>query len=151
MQNFTEPGFYLESIRDGGEIEVPTSGQATSFVDTRDIGEVAAAALLEDSHAQRSYTLTGPAAITWNEAARLIGQAAGHRVGYVDPPLGDHLASLSRGGAARTKVDYLGRIYGCIRGGRTSVVSEDIEQVTGRPARGFAAFVAENAKLWRRR
>ena len=151
MQNFTEPGFYLESIRDKGELEVPTNGRATSFVDTRDIGEVAATALLEDGHAQRSYTLTGPAAITWDEAARLIGQATGHRVHHVDPPLADHLASLSRGGAARTKVDYLGRIYGCIRDGRTSMVSTDIEHVTGRQARSFAAFVAENLELWRKR
>jgi uncharacterized protein YbjT (DUF2867 family) len=150
MQNFTEPGFYLESIRDKGELEVPTSGQATSFVDTRDIGEVAATALLENGHEQRSYTLTGPAAITWAEVGRLIGRAAGHRVRYVDPPLADHLESLSREGAAKSKVDYLRRIYGCIRDGQTSMVSTDIEQVVGRPARSFAAFVAENLKLWRR-
>ena len=47
MQNFTEPSFYLEAIRDAGELKVPTGRQPTSFVDTRDIADVATAALLD--------------------------------------------------------------------------------------------------------
>jgi uncharacterized protein YbjT (DUF2867 family) len=150
MQNFTEPSFYLEAVRDAGKLEVPTGGQATSFVDTRDIGEVAAAALLDDRHGERCYTLTGPHAITWGEAARLMGDAAGHPVRYFDPPLEEHLGSLSGKGTAQSMVDYLGRIYGCIREGRTSIVSSDVERVTGHPPRSFAAFVEESKKAWRR-
>ena len=150
MQNFTEPSYYLEAVRDAGELTVPTGGQATSFVDTRDIGEVAAAALLDDRHGERCYTLTGPHAIAWGEAARLMGDAAGHPVRYLDPPLEEHLGSLSGKGTAKSMVDYLGRVYGCIREGRTSIVSSDVERVTGHPPRSFAAFVEESKRAWRR-
>jgi len=150
MQNFTEPSFYLEAIRDSGELRVPTGGQPTSFVDTRDIADVAAAALLDSRHARRSYTLTGPKALTWSEVAALIGQAAGHQVRYIDSPLKEYLGALTEKGTARVTVEYHSRVYGCIEQGRTSIISRDIEQVTGHPPRSFSAFVEENKNDWRK-
>jgi len=150
MQNFTEPSFYLEAIRDAGELEVPTGGQPTSFVDTRDIADVATAALLDSGHAGRSYTLTGPQALTLAEVAALIGQAAGHQVRHSDPPLDEYLEALSNKGTAKATVEYYGRIYACIQDGRTSMISSDVERVTGHPPRAFSAFVAENRNVWRR-
>jgi hypothetical protein len=66
---------------------------------------------------------------------------------YIDPPLDDHLA-LSSKGTRKTTVDYLGRFYGCILDGRTSIISGNIETVTGHPPRSFVAFVEENKKAW---
>ena len=148
MQNFTEPSYYLEAIRDAHELKVPTGGQSTSFVDTRDIADVATAALLDGGHSGQCYTLTGPRALTWADVARLIGEAAGHFVRYIDPPLDDHLAALSSKETPQATVDYLRRIYGCIRDGRTSIISGDVEIVTGHPPRSFVAFVEENRKVW---
>jgi uncharacterized protein YbjT (DUF2867 family) len=149
-QNFTEPSFYLEAVRDAGELKVPTGGQPTSFVDTRDIADVAAAALLDSGHAGRSYTLTGPQASTWAEVAALIGEAAGHQVRYVDPPLSEFLGALSDNGTAKATLDYYDRIYASIQQGRTSIISADIEQVTGHPPRSISAFIEENKNVWRR-
>lgn len=148
MQNFTEPSYYLEDIRDTGELTVPTGGQPTSFVDTRDIADVAATALLDSGHASQSYTLTGPQALTWAEVAWLVGEAAGHQVRYLDPPLGEYLAGFGEG-AAKATVDYYERVYGSIRQGETSVVSADVERLTGHAPRSFAAFVEENRNVWR--
>jgi uncharacterized protein YbjT (DUF2867 family) len=148
MQNFAEPSFYLEAIRDAGEIKVPTNGQPTSFVDTRDIADVAAAALLEPGHEGRSYTLTGSEALTWKDALAEIGRAAGHSIRYIDPDLDDYLSTLAGKGTAEKTIAYYRRIYGAIGNGRTAVLSPDIEQVTGHPPRRFSAFVAENKSLW---
>lgn len=149
MQNFTEPSFYLEDIREAGEIIVPSGGQATSFVDTRDIADVAVAALLDSGHAGQVYTLTGPRALTWAEVTELIGEAAGHEVRHVDPPLDDYLGTLSSRGVAKPTIEYYKRIYGSIEQGRTSIVSTDVERVTGHPPRAFAAFLEENNNRWR--
>lgn len=149
-QNFSEPSFYLEALRDAGELKVPTGGQPTSFVDTRDIADVAVAALLDSGHAGQSYTLTGPRALRWAEVAASIGEAAGHQVRYVDPPLSDYLGALSDKGTAKATVDYYERIYASIRQGRTSIISVEVEQVTGHPARNFFDFVEENKNVWRR-
>jgi uncharacterized protein YbjT (DUF2867 family) len=150
VQNFAEPSFYLEAVRDVGELKVPTGGQRTSFVDTRDIAEVATAALLDSDHAGRFYTLTGPEGLTWAEVAALIGEAAGHQVRYVDPPLGEYLGALSDKGTAKATVDYYQRIYASIQQGRTSIISADVGQVTGHPPRTFSAFIEESKNVWRR-
>ncbi len=150
MQNFTEPSFYLEAIRDASELKVPTGGQPTSFVDTRDIADVATAALLDSGHAGRSYTLTGPHALTLAEVAGLLGQAAGHQVRHIDPPLNEYLEAFSSKGTPIATVEYYRRVYDCIQEGRTSIISPDVEQVTGHPPRTFSAFVEENKNVWRR-
>lgn len=150
MQNYTEPSYYLEATRDAGELKVPTGGQPTSFIDTRDIAEVATAALLDSSHAGRCYTLTGPQAFTLAEVVHAIAQAAGHQVRYVDPPLDEYLQAISDKGTPRATVEYYRRVYTSIQEGRTSIISPDIEQVTGHPPRNFAAFLEENKSVWRR-
>lgn len=48
MQNFAVPSYFGGSIRMQHSVTLPTSGQAISFVDTRDIASAAAAALLEN-------------------------------------------------------------------------------------------------------
>ena len=150
MQNFATPSFYLEAIRDAGELVVPTAGQPVSFVDTRDIAEVAVAALLDSTHASRAYTLTGPQAITFAEAVGQIGRAAGHMVQHVDPPVADYLAAAAAKGTTPAMLGYLGRIYDHIQRGQTAVISPHVAGVTGHPPRTFSAFVEENKQIWRR-
>ena len=150
MQNFTEPNFYLEAIRDAGELEVPAGGQPVSFVDTRDIADAAVSALLDSGHAGRAYTLTGPRALTFAEVAARIGQAAGHRVRHADPPLADYLSALAAQGTATSVIGYYRRIYDHIQKRQTAIISPAIEHVTGHPPRTFSAFIEENKNLWRR-
>ncbi|WP_162918962.1 NmrA family NAD(P)-binding protein [Taklimakanibacter deserti] len=150
MQNFAEPGFFLEGLRDSGEITLPAGGQKVSFVDTRDIAEVAAAALLSPGHAGKHYTLTGTEALTFAEATQAIGQAAGHAMRHKDPRLEDYLKALAEKGTAQKAIDYYRRIYGCIEQGRAAVISPDVERVSGHTPRGFSAFVDENRALWRK-
>ena len=150
MQNFAEPGFFLEGLRDSGEITLPAAGQKVSFVDTRDIAEVAAAALLKPGHAGKHYTLTGPEALTFAEALRQIGRAAGHLIHHDDPPLDHYLNTLAEKGTPQKAIDYYRRIYGCIQQSRAAVVSPDVEHVTGHRPRGFSGFVDENRALWRK-
>ncbi len=150
MQNFATPSFFLEAVRDAGELVVPTAGQPVSFVDTRDIADVAVAALLDSGHARQAYTLTGPQAITFAEAVGQIGRAAGHGVRHVDPPLADYLAAAAAKGTTPATLGYLSRIYDHIQKGQTAVISPHVAQVTGHPPRAFSAFVEANKQIWRR-
>jgi uncharacterized protein YbjT (DUF2867 family) len=148
MQNFSEPNFYLEAIRDDGVLNVPTGGQRVSFVDTRDIAAVAAAALVDSSHARRAYTLTGPQALTFAEVGKRIGEIAGHHVRHTDQPLSAYLSDLAARGTAESRIDYNRRIYTCIQNGQTALISTAVKQVTGHPPRAFSAFIEENKSAW---
>ena len=65
-----------------GELQAPIGDAAVSVVDARDIAAVAAAALTEDGHVGKAYTITGPAAVTHAEIAAEFGTAIGHPVRF---------------------------------------------------------------------
>lgn len=150
MQNFVEPSFYLNDIRLEGQLRLPTAGQATSFIDTRDIGEAAATCLLEARYSANSFTLTGPEALTWHEVSSLISSAAGYEVSHLDVPLEGYLRELADAGTSATSVDYWRRVLSEVTSGGTGVVTKDFEQLTGRTPRSFRDFVGENTSLWAR-
>jgi len=69
MQNFLEE--HRGEVRDG-VLFVPAGDGKTSFVDARDVAEVAAAALTEPGHGGRAYDVTGPEALTYDEVAAVF-------------------------------------------------------------------------------
>jgi nucleoside-diphosphate-sugar epimerase len=131
-------------------LNVPTGGQPVSFVDTRDIANVAVAALMDSSHARRAYTLTGPQALTFAEIARRIGETAGYQVRHANPLLADYLSGYVASGTAKSHIEYNQRIYSTIQNGQAALLSAEVEQVTGHPPRTFSAFVEENKSVWKR-
>ncbi|ADB52435.1 NAD(P)H-binding protein [Conexibacter woesei] len=151
QQSLAEPRYLVGAIRDDGVLEIPTAGASIAWVDTRDIAEVALAALLEDGHRGRAYTLTGPRAVTVAELARLIGDAAGHEVRHVDSPLREAVDAFARvEGVDPWYVEYIASVWRLVSNGSAGVVSGDSERITGHPARPLEALVAESAAVWRR-
>src|ERR1700761_8329613 len=80
MQNFLGNA---ESVRQQGIYFSPLGSTPVSFVDARDIAEVAAEVLTTDGHAGKIYNLTGPKAITNEEVTRHLSTAAKKQVACV--------------------------------------------------------------------
>jgi uncharacterized protein YbjT (DUF2867 family) len=55
-----------------------------SQVDLRDIGAVAVRVLTEDGHTGKTYTLTGPAALSNSEIAAILSSVLGREIQYVN-------------------------------------------------------------------
>lgn len=79
-QNFDE-GFFQPAVL-AGELALPLGDHRQAFVDADDIAAVAATALTGDGHAERSYEVMGPRALSFPEALEIIGRAAGTSIGY---------------------------------------------------------------------
>jgi uncharacterized protein YbjT (DUF2867 family) len=76
MQNFTDD--HLPVV--DGVITAPSGGGKEAFVNADDIAAVAAETLLDPSaHAGAQYTLTGPQALTFGEAADDIEKVTGRK------------------------------------------------------------------------
>jgi uncharacterized protein YbjT (DUF2867 family) len=146
-QNFSE-GFLLPAIRDHGVIPAPTGDGRVPLVDADDIATVAAAALTEAGHAKAEYTITGPQAITFAEAAATIGAAAGKPVTHDDIPRQALLHILQRHGAPPDYAEMVARTFDAIHNGEAAEVSPHVEQVTGHPATSFADFANHSAAAW---
>ena len=57
------------------------------MIDARDVGEVAAKVLTEEGHEGKTYTLTGPAAISFYDVAGALSEVLGKKVSYISIPL----------------------------------------------------------------
>ncbi|GLW74868.1 nucleotide-diphosphate-sugar epimerase [Kitasatospora phosalacinea] len=128
-----------------GVLAVPGGRGAVSYVDARDVAAAAVAVLVEDGHQGAVYTLTGPDSLTHDALAEVLAETVGHPVRYVSPSPEQALESLVGAGYPRWNAEGLVELYGYYAAGRAADVSPDVEKLTGRPARSFAAFAAEFA------
>jgi uncharacterized protein YbjT (DUF2867 family) len=123
-----------------GALQVPIGDAAVSVVDARDIAAVAAAALTEDGHVGKTYTLTGPAAVTHAEIATELGDAAGRTVRFESIPPEAFLAALTGVGMPEWQAEGLVEDYEHYDRGEASTVSSDVAQVTGTSPRSLRDF-----------
>ncbi|MBB4920617.1 SDR family oxidoreductase [Streptosporangium saharense] len=138
---------HAEPVRALRTVAAPSGDVGLPLVDPDDIAEVAAAALLQDGHAGRSYELTGPALVTPRQQAEAIGAAIGEAVRFTELTGEEALARMLTfmpEPVAETTLDIIGRPTPAeLR------VSPDIEHVLGRPANPFAAWAERNAMAFR--
>ncbi|MGC0419071.1 NAD(P)H-binding protein [Embleya sp. AB8] len=147
QQNFA--GVWADSLRNHAGIEVPAGDGSLAFVDTRDIGDVAAVVLAEPGHAGRVYDLTGPEALTLDRALAILSDAGGREFRYVPQSADTFAAGRRAAGAAESTITWYLALYALIRDGGNAVVTDTIERLTGHPARTLGAYAAEHAAVWR--
>ena len=92
---FLHPTYFMQNLFDqaapaiaaGKSILLPFANRTRiAMIDCCDIAMVAVEALLHDSHAQKTYELTGPEAITFPELAQLATKIYGRTVRYRAAP-----------------------------------------------------------------
>ncbi|OPC83881.1 NAD(P)-dependent oxidoreductase [Embleya scabrispora] len=142
-QNFSE-GLFRDGIR-AGELVLPTGAAAVSFVDTEDIGAVAAAALLDPGHDGETYELSGPRALTFDAALAEIAAAGGRRADYVAADPDEYAAALIAQGVPEVEVAMWTSALGSIHRGLEAAISDGVPRALGRPARDFTEFVRSAA------
>jgi uncharacterized protein YbjT (DUF2867 family) len=147
MQIFARDAL-LEGIRASGVIRIPAGDAALSFIDVRDIADVAATALTTSGHEGQAYTLTGSEALTHEAVAGLISEVTGRAVRY--EPLGDDRSAseLAAAGLGADRIARLLGFYRAVRAGWCQPVSPDVAGVLGRPPRTMASFVGEHRGIW---
>lgn len=134
---------WAPSVRAERTVHAPFGDVALPAVDPSDIAEVAAAALVDDGHAGRTYALTGPAPVSPRERTQALAEALGVPLTFVE---------LTREEARAGMLAYIPEhvVDGtlAILGEplpEERVVSPDVETVLGRPARSFADWARRNA------
>ena len=147
MQNFT--GYMGEMIQQQGGLYMPTGDAKSSFINTHDIAAVAAAALTEDGHAGKEYTLTGSEALSFAEAVAVLSDVAGRAIPYGAVSDDDTREALSGAGWASGDIDLMLYLYNGVRQGWYAPVSPDVSDVLGRPPITLRQFAEENADAWR--
>jgi uncharacterized protein YbjT (DUF2867 family) len=149
MQNFAR-GFVARSIRDTGLFRLSAGEGRVSFVDVRDVADIAARVLSRDEDFDKAYTLTGPAALGHADVAQAIAAVIGKPVRYEsieDGRMRELLTTTTQWSTAQ--VDTFVALLGAIRAGERETVSDDAQQLLRRSPSSFERFARDHADSWR--
>ncbi|GFJ76718.1 NmrA family protein [Phytohabitans houttuyneae] len=141
-QNFDE-GFFQPAVV-AGALAVPLGDARQAFVDADDIAAVAAAVLTGDGHAGHSYEVTGPDALSFAEAVRIVGEAAGRpvRFGGTD---GDYLAQQAALGLPEEQTRQEIAAFTALREQGDQSATDTVRRITGHPPKSFHTYATEAA------
>jgi uncharacterized protein YbjT (DUF2867 family) len=148
---FLRPNLYFQgllafsrSIATESRFFAPIGNARISAVDIRDIADVAAAALTEQGHQGRTYTITGPAAISHGEIADALGRALGREITFIDAPPEVFAQSL-REVLPAWQVDGLLEDYAHYARGEAETVQPTVAEVAGHEPRDIDQFARDYA------
>ena len=140
--------WWAHTVKTEGVIKEPFGDRLSALVHERDIAAVAATVLVEGGHGGRTYTLTGPEAITLKEKVAILGAAIGQDVAFVELTVDEARAKWATDGMGEQTIEFLVSALGNTPEEGYTVVPT-VREVTGRDARGFAQWAAENADAFR--
>ncbi|PFE11795.1 SDR family oxidoreductase [Bacillus cereus] len=137
---FLRPSFFMQTLlsQHGDElrnekiIEVPAGNGKISFIDVRDIGEVAAKVLMEDGHEFKAYALTGSEALTYYEVAEIILKETNEHIIYTNPSIFTFRKRMIQKGLKNNFIMVMIGIYTTARLDLAKNITLDLEQLLER-------------------
>ncbi len=144
-QNFSE-GAFLEPIL-AGHVALPMPNAKIPFVDTSDIAEVVVKVLLDDTHNGKTYQITGPRTLTFEEALKEIVTGTGKKIHYQAVSLETYNSIMKSAGLPSDYIwlfDYLFREV--LSNEKNQEVTSDVEKVLGRKATDFKEYVQKTLR-----
>jgi uncharacterized protein YbjT (DUF2867 family) len=147
---FLRDSFYSDLLPffadDEGVIRGPAGDGRVAAVARADVADVAATVLRSPAeHADATYVLTGPEALTLSEVAARAGAVLGRTMRFEDETVEAAYASRKAAyGAEDWQLDAWVSTYTAIRDGSCAEVTGDVERVTGHPARTLEQALREN-------
>lgn len=150
------PGFFAQNIGtayhadivEDDRVYVPAGDGRVAFVDLRDVGEVAAAALTEPGHAGAGYTLTGPEAFTFYDVADLLTEATGRPIRYEPASVLGYGLHLRRQGLSLAHLAVQTVLHVGLRFGQAETVDPTLERLLGRRPHDVRDYIRDHAALW---
>jgi uncharacterized protein YbjT (DUF2867 family) len=121
-----------------------------SHIDIRDIAAVAVKVLTEDRHRGKTYTLTGPEALSNARIAQVLSDDVGREIKYVDLPDEPFKQALLAAGVPEWSANALVDLQRLYREGGASVVTRDVEQLLGHKPISFEQFSRDHRAAFQR-
>lgn len=149
MQNFSEPPF-ADILRDEGRLYSATGEGRIPFVHAGDIAEVACRALTDEAPHNTDHLITGPQALTYGEAAAIIGDALGRPVQHAQISEAEVAARWIALGMEESYAHLLAGLDTAIAQGAEDRTTDGVLRVTGREPQNLANFARDSIAAWQK-
>ncbi len=137
------PIFIGDRVLETGLIFQPAGEGKTAFILRSDLADAGVEALIGQGHENRSYELTGPAAVSYAEIAAKISAVTGKNVSYVSPTPEVFAAELTKAGVPAEYIGLFAGFSGATKEGEFTDVSNDLEKLIGRKGGSVEAFLEQ--------
>jgi uncharacterized protein YbjT (DUF2867 family) len=133
-----------ETIKTQGAFYWPLKNAAQSTVDIRNISAVAVKALTNSGHEGKTYVITGPEALTFQQAAEKLSAVLGRKIQYVDVSLSAAADGMRKAGMPEWNVRAVSELLGYFASGAAATVTDTVPRLLGSPAISFEQFVKDH-------
>lgn len=124
-----------------GVIRGPAGSGTFAPVSQDDVAAVALAALLDDAHADQTYNLSRPRALSLAAVAEILTSITGRHVSYKPETVEEAYASRAHYGAPDFEVDGWVTSYLAIANGDLAEVTSDVQDILRRPPKDLSELV----------
>jgi NAD(P)H dehydrogenase (quinone) len=136
--------FFPDLAGPDGVIRGPAGEGAVSAVARDDVARVAAAVLRDPAaHRDQTYDLTGPEALTLDEAAAVLSEVTGRAISFQNESLPEAYASRAVYQAPDWQVEAWVSTYTAIASGELSRVTDHVQKLTGREPLSLRALFGQ--------
>ena len=146
MQNLLRFG---DSVAENNTFLAPMAHDAYPLVDIRDVAEVAATILTTENHNSKIYTLTSPHAENYDEIAETLSSLLGKTITYQAQSPEDFESGLLESGTPEWRAYDLAYISKAYKGSDKHLITSDIEDLLGRPARSVKDFLSDHLSTFK--
>lgn len=141
MQTLLE---FAPSIAEHGLIAGPFRSGPWTWVDARDVGAVAAAALRDPAHAGRTYVVTGAESLSYHQTAERLGAALGKPIRYTDITANEARGRLQAAGAPPVMIEAKLELWDACASNLINVApTSAVKDVAGREPRSLEDFARD--------
>lgn len=144
MQNLVN--YSAPSIRATGRFYGSEGDGKISLIDVRDVAATAVKVLSEDHHSDKTYTLTGPEALSNAEVAQKMSDALGRKIEFVNLGPEDLKQALVAAGVPEWNAEALIDLQRLYREGKASALTQDVEMILGRKPRDLSQFLSDHRR-----
>lgn len=131
-------------ISAGQPVPNMTGPGGLGVIDPADVAAVAVEALTSSGHDGRTYTLTGPEALSVPEQVACLAEVLGRTIETVDVPADAARQQFLSVGWTDAAVEGALASFERVRQGREATVTDDVQRVLGRRPRSFEAWVRDH-------
>ena len=137
----------IGSVQQADALYLPAGGAKVAMIDPRDVAAVAAALLTDDTR-DGEYTITGPAAVTFDEVAAELTEILGRPIGFVPVPDEAARAQLAEAGMDPWFAGNMVTQFGLLREGTQADAGDLVRTITGSEPHSVGDFLRAHAFLF---
>ena len=146
MQNFNT--FYLTHIQQKKLINIYDAGTSTSFIDARDIGEIAAKLLLNNHQNGKTFILTGSQAMNHQQVAEILSAVSSQKINYTATSDDDTRTALRDCGWTPEGIEKFILIIKGVQQGEFSPIFSHVADILERPLISFEQYAYDYKDFW---